>query len=274
MPPAADAKVRTPRAAAAADQGTVHRVTRLLTSVVDHPNESAGALAVRVGLPRSTTHRLLALLRDGGFVDDGVDGGYTAGAELFRLAGRLIADVPYQRLAQPLLQALTARFDETALLTLLARGPLKMFYGAAAAPADPMRYDMELNRLESLAWGATGRSLLAWLDDAEIDAVVARNEPAPVGGRPLEPAELIRSLRAIRSDGYAMTHSHRTRQAIGIAVPFFAADGEVVGNVALLVPSFRFDEARLPAIVEALRDGADRMSRVLGHEGGASRSRV
>ncbi len=250
----------------ASDTGTVHRVTRLLTQLVDHPGSSVASLATRLELPRSTTHRLLALLRDAGFVEDVAGGGFTAGTELLRLASRLVADMPYRRIAAPILDALCRRFDETALLTLLDRRALRMFYAAAAAPADPMRYDIELHRPESLAWGATGRSLLAWLGDDEVDAVIARDERAPVSGQAIRPTELRAALRRIRRDGYALTRAHRTTNAIGIAAPFFGAGGDVAGNVALLIPTFRFRAERTDALVAALRDAATAMSHRLGYD--------
>ncbi len=254
-----------------ADTGTVHRVARLIGQLVDHPGSSVAALAARVDLPRSTTHRLLALLRDEGFAENGIDGGFTAGSELLRLASRLVADLPLQRIALPVLDALCARFDETALLTLLDRRGLRMFYGAQAAPPDPMRYAIELNRPESLAWGATGRSLLAWLTDEEIAAVVARDERAPVTGEAVDEPALRTALRRIRADGYALTRAHRTAHAVGIAAPFFGGDGEVLGNVALLIPAFRFRPDRTATLVTALRDAAQAMSGRLGH-GAAPRS--
>lgn len=258
-------------AAASGDTGTVHRVARLLGELVDRPGSSVATLASRLGLPRSTTHRLLALLRDEGFAENGVDGGFTAGTELVRIATRLSADLPLARIAAPVLDALCARFRETALLTILDRRRLRMFYAAAAAPPDPMRYDIELNRPESLAWGATGRSLLAWMEEAEIDAVVARDEHSPVGDRPVDRAELRAALAKIRKDGHATTRAHRTADTIGIAAPFFGGDGRVLGNVALLIPAFRFRADATASVTAALREAAATISDRLGHRPPAAR---
>ena len=255
------------RSASAADTGTVHRVARLLSELVDRPGASVANLAARLELPRSTTHRLLALLRDEGFADNGGDGGFTVGAELLRIASRLSSDFPFQRIADPILRDLSDRFHETALLTLLARRQLRMFYGAAAAPADPMRYDIELDRLESLAWGATGRSLLAWLSDAEVSAVIARGDRAPGTGQRIVASELRSALQAIREQGHALTRAHRTANTYGIAAPFFGADGSVIGNVALLIPAFRFRPEDVPTLADALRGAAAAMSERLGHGG-------
>ena len=142
------------------ETGTVRRVLMLLSSLADHPGASAQNLAARVNLPRSSVHRLLTMLRAEGFADS-QDGGFGPGPEFFRIAGRIGARMPYRKLAEPFLQALSAQFHETSILALLAREQLKMFYAAKGSPSDPMRYNIELGALEPLTWGATARVILA-----------------------------------------------------------------------------------------------------------------
>jgi DNA-binding IclR family transcriptional regulator len=42
-----------------------------------------------------------------------------------------------------------------------------------------------------------------------------------------------------------VTLSHRTRNAVGIAVPFFGVAGEIVGGFGFLVPESRYTQRRL-----------------------------
>lgn len=246
------------------ETGTVRRVLLLLSTLVDSPGVPVNTIAARLNLPRSTVHRMLTMLRVSDFASQQVDGSFVAGAELYRLAGRLRATVPYAKFAQPLLERLSEQFKETSILAILERKQLKMFYAATASPADPMRYNIMLNRLESLVWGATARALLAHLPRAEIEQAIQRKERAPVDGRPINRAELNQSLAEIRETGFAVTHSHRTPDAVGVAVPFFDADGEVIGDFGFLIPEFRFARHSLSHLVEALGRSAATLSRQLG----------
>ena len=207
---------------------------------------------------------MLTMLKTEDFASQESDGSFSAGVEMYRLAGRLKANVPYAKFAEPLLQRLSSQFKETSILAILQREQLKMFYAGTASPADPMRYNIVLNRLESLVWGATARVLLAQLTPAEIERAVKRKERAPIDGRQLNRAELNKSLAEIRERGFAVTHSHRTSDAVGVAVPFFDADGEVVGDFGFLIPEFRFARHSLPQLVAALRVSAAAMSKQLG----------
>jgi DNA-binding IclR family transcriptional regulator len=140
-----------------ADTGTVQRVLRLLSAFAERERWSNADLSRHLGLPRGTTNRLLLLCKPAHFVEQDEDGLYTPGIELYRLSGRLMAQMPINRIARPVLEALRDATDETAILTLLVRSDLKMFFSQTAAPSHPMRYAIETNRLQPLTWGATGR---------------------------------------------------------------------------------------------------------------------
>jgi len=257
-------KPKTARPLQERETGTVRRVLMLLSSLADHPGASAQNLAARVNLPRSSVHRLLTMLRASGFADVEPDSGFGPGSELFRIAGRIGARMPYRKLAEPYLQALSARFNETSILALLARAQLKMFYAAKGSPSDPMRYNIELGALEPLVWGATARVLLAYLREPEVAAAIKRRELSPARQFELSKTELLQSLARIRRDGYGITHGHRTLNTVGIAAPFFDGEGEVVGSFGFLIPEFRWAASPQDAVIRALVGAAAGMSRQLG----------
>lgn len=248
----------------ATETGTVARTLQLLACFCEQAEWPLAALARRLGLPRSTVHRLLNLARAEGFVDSVGHGVYRPGLGLYRMAGRLAIEMPLRRIAQPLLDEFTRTYSETSLLTVLDRAALKMFFAAKADAPAQMRYVIAMNTLGTLSWGASGRALLAFLTEAEIVAVLDRGEPSPADGRPLDPSDLRRSLADIRAKGYAITHHQRTTEGVGIAVPFFDAGGSVAGNVTVTVPSFRFRRQDVPAFVNSLSDMSVQISEALG----------
>jgi DNA-binding IclR family transcriptional regulator len=246
------------------DIGAINRVLKLVSLLADHPNVSAKDAAVLLGWPVSTTHRLLRRLVEQEFASQTRKGSFAPGAELFRIAGRLGGQEPYQRIAQPVLDALSARFRETSLITVLERRQLQMYIAMSAAPPDPMRYLIELNRASPLVWGASGRALLAFLTTNEIEQAIAACTVPNVMGEALDPGKLRAHLAQIATEGYSLTRSHRTLNSIGIAVPFFNAVGEPAGALGLQIPAFRFSEDALPDMVAALKEGAAVISQQIG----------
>ena len=87
------------------ETGTVRRVLLLLSHLVDNPGISVNAIAGKLNLPRSTVHRMLTMLKAEDFASQESDGSFSAGVEMYRLAGRLKANVPYAKFAEPLLAA-------------------------------------------------------------------------------------------------------------------------------------------------------------------------
>jgi IclR family transcriptional regulator, KDG regulon repressor len=247
-----------------AETGTVARALRLIECFAEVQEWPLNALAQRLGLPPSTTHRLLKLCSAQGFVASDGKGVYRPGLALYRLAGVLSHRFPVRQIALPLLERFTAEFAETALLTLIDRPALQMFFAAKSEPKAPMRYVIETDRLGPLSWGATGRSLLAHLTEPEIAAVLRRAEPSPANGAAFDPAALRAELAEIRRAGFAFSRGQRSPEGVAFAVPFFDAAGAVAGNVAVTVPGFRYTEANGRRFLAALRGMAVEMTRALG----------
>ena len=246
------------------DTGTVSRTLTLLGCLAEREQWGVSALSRRLNLPRSTVHRLLNLCGAQGFVESAGAGLYRPGLALFRLASRLSFQMPLRRIILPLLTEFTQQFGETSLLTVLDRRKLKVFFAAKAETAAPMRYVIETDILGPLGWGASGRAILAFLSEAEIAEVISRAEPSPVDGRPMDVKELRKSLAGIRSRGYAITQKQRTPEGVGISVPIFDAAGQVVANVGVTVPAFRFQSSDEPKFLSALAKIAATVSSVLG----------
>ncbi|GAB2886921.1 IclR family transcriptional regulator [Paralcaligenes ginsengisoli] len=247
------------------ETSTVKRILLLLQCLVDYPGETAQSLAQRLNLPRSSVHRLLATLCANEYARHESAGVFGPGLELYRMAGKLGTRMSYGKLAEPYLQELSAQFNETSLLTLLERQQLKMFHAASGSPADPMRYNIRLNALEPLVWGATARVLLAHLSEEEISRAIAKKELSPVLGLIPDETEINESLQRIRADGHAITHSHRTPNTVGVAAPFFNGEGEIVGSLGFLIPEFRWTGAHPDKVVQALLHAAAALSQQLGY---------
>ena len=113
----------TPAANARADAtptGTVARVAQLLRVLAESEGDaSLGDIAQRMKLPHSTTHRLLNLLAEQGFVDRGQTArSYRAGLELLRVAGLVTARAQLTDVAHAFMQAVVDASNETCMLSV------------------------------------------------------------------------------------------------------------------------------------------------------------
>lgn len=249
--------------------GTAERVMTLLTLLAD----SAGPVSVRaaaddLGLPPSTTHRLLNLLVQGGFASfDQAGSTYSVGSEFFRLSARVAATVSPAAIARGVISDLASRYDETVLFGLLLPTTGKISFIERADGQNKLLYRIDMNTPLSLVWGASGKAALAYMPEAEMNEILAQEGASPATGEmPASSAALAAELKAIREAGFCVSHGEKLPGALGIAAPVFDPHG-VIGTICMTMP-----QARAPTVSTAELGGEVAISaRELTHKlGGAT----
>ena len=221
-------------------------------------------LTARSGLPTTTVHRLLQILLEDGLVEKSTGQTYRPGVKFLRLASSLLKELDVNGAAQPVLQDLWGKWQETAVFALYRpNGRTAMVIDTIAAP-HPLRFVMERYTEVSLPWGSFGRAILAHLPPHEMDAVIAARQRSTLTGRePIPVAELQEALSLIRSRGYAVFVDLAIDVA-GVAAPIFGPQRTVVGSLGLAMPGSRFTSLDQEAIGAAMVAGARKVSETIG----------
>ncbi len=246
--------------------GTVARVIALLRLMAESQNDlTLTALSERLGLAPSTCHRLLALLIQEGLVGRNASTKtYYCAAEFVRISSLVLGTSSIADLAEPILQSLAERFNESSMLCLYLEKQQRYTIAKAVHGTQLLRYDIQENTPLSLAWGASARSILAFLPQAEIDDILSKAGPSQVSGEPIDRATYA-DLALTRQRGYALTPGQRVAGSIGLGAPFFGANGKVAGSICLTIPENRFDPAQEPVLGQALIEHAAKLSHTLGY---------
>jgi DNA-binding IclR family transcriptional regulator len=220
-------------------------------------------VAERLGVARSTAHRLLAMLVYRDFAEQDADRRYRCGPQM-RGPREAEAAGWLRTAARPHLEDLVRRTGETASLVVLA-GHQVRFVATVQSEALLRVGDLEGRTLP--AWLASGgRVLLAHLDEAELaEAVRAAPE--------VDLDVLRRGLRQVRRQGFAV--NNQTTEpgitAVGRAVP--GPQGPPVAAVCLAMPTVRYQRSRLAEWVGELAETCGRVERDLHAPGHAPRRR-
>ena len=183
-------------------------------------------LSERLGLNRTVVHRLLVTLNARGFVlrQGSV---YRPGATLIRLAGVLEPDL---RAASAPVMARVADETGESLVLHVPDGLDAVVLDQAVASRHVLQVSHQIGSRHTLASGASGRALLAFLPQAVIRRVVE--------SLPHEPS-LERKLEAVRQMRYAVSHNELQNGVHGVAVPVLNTDGTAIASLAMLVPDGR-----------------------------------
>lgn len=210
--------------------------------------------AERLGVSRSTAHRLLAMLVYRDFAEQDADRRYRAGPVL-RPAEPTAAPVALlRRVARAHLRNLVSRIHETATLQVLV--DTQMRFVATVECDQVLRVGDRAGRVLPAHLVSSGKVLLAQLPPDELAQRYA-------GDDEIDLPRLHRELSLVRRQGFAvndqLTESGVT--AVGVVVP--GPDTTGVAGLALAIPSVRFDHDRLPDWVSALRSAAAEIGRDL-----------
>jgi len=221
-------------------EGTVSRVLRLLMIFGEHEGMiGVHEIAKRSGLPISTVHRLVNLIADDGFVQyDPASRLYSLGPQMHRLTALLWSSGPAV-VAQPFLDELSREFDETVVFNLYLPGQHAISPIAKSEGTRALRYVLDMNEPLELAWGASGKCVLAYLDEDVVRDVYTAAKPSEAGFPLADWDDYLEELRVIRERGYALSVDQRIPGAQGVGAVVIGARDEVVGGICITFPRER-----------------------------------
>ncbi|MDH7799262.1 MULTISPECIES: IclR family transcriptional regulator [unclassified Beijerinckia] len=246
--------------------GTVQRVAEVLRFFSERGSATLKEMSQALSLAPSTCHRLCELLsRDGLIEKDEIDKKYKIGRELFRISALVNAKNDLRSLSIPFLEDLSNRCNETAVLSVFLPRDCKVFFAERADSTRMLRYQLPMNLPMSPLWGASGRSILAFLDSSDLDRALENEERAPASGeRPPSRKSLEKQLAIIRDRGFDLTFGQKIVGAVGIAAPVFSANGKVVGSVCLTVPESRVNTRNQTKLGAMVQNSSAALSTALG----------
>jgi DNA-binding IclR family transcriptional regulator len=266
-------KLDVPTAAAEPDTakretGTIARTIMVLRAIADTQVElTLKDLADAVNLPTSTMHRLLDLLAKEGMVErDDLSRTFRPGMEFFRLASHVVHRMPLSSTARPFLIAAMEECNESSYLCILDAKANKLIFAAHAESAQMLSYRVPLNVPAPLVVGASGLAILAWMNPAQIDAVLETE--AAHGTIKVPPRKkLLAALAEIRSQGYGHTFGERIKGAVGFFAPVFDGSGKVCASFGFTIPEVRFDAGVSVKLIKSILVHGGDLSRTLGYSG-------
>jgi DNA-binding IclR family transcriptional regulator len=216
--------------------------------------------ARRLGVARSSAHRLLSTLVYRDFAVQNEDRSYRAGPVL-EIAAKAQSNVAAIRAAAlgPL-RTLVDTLDETANVTIRTGRTVRFIASVECAQA------LRVGNREGMVFPAHqvtgGLVMLAALPDDELTALYA---PAPTDTAEERPdlARLRGELRAVRRSGVALNLERSERGVVAVGRGITDADGATVAAVSVSMPSVRYSPDRVKDIVAALTTVADTISAAL-----------
>jgi IclR family transcriptional regulator, acetate operon repressor len=242
--------------------GTVRAVTRAIDILksFDGATEplSVAAIAQKTGINRPTLYRLLKTLIEADMIAAvGMPQRFRLGHAAARLGQAWSAQLDIGALARPVLDALRDQTGESASLFLLRDE--RQICVLESRSRHALAMSRGIGEMEDGFRGASGKVILAWLDDTHAAALLRKQQGRAATA--VQKAELI----DIRNNGYAVSHGAVFVGALAIGAPVFDGSGSVIGSVGLYGPEARMKDERLTFVIECVVAAARHISSELGH---------
>ena len=222
----------------------------------DHPRQTLSEVARATGLTRATARRFLHTLVELGYVD-------TAGTS-FWLTPRVLdlgysylSSMPLSELAQPHLEKLSARLDESSSVAVLDGSDI--VYVGRVQVRRIMNIGITIGTRFPAFATSMGRVLLAALPGDELDAYLADTDMRAITPHGLtDEASLRAELAVISARGWSLVDQELEPGLRSLAAPVRDRDGRVVAALNVSTHAARYSLEQLhddlaPVILDAAR---------------------
>jgi len=223
-------------------------------------------LARRLGVAKSTVHRLAATLVSEGLLEqDRETEKYRLGIALFRLGALVRRRMDISSQGRPYLYALREKTNESVHLAILDGTEIMYVYNLESTQAIRMRSDLGVRKPAYCT--AEGQAILAFQPQEILDAVIEQGLLPRTPQTITKPDKLLKALAVVRQRGCAIEDEESEIGMRGISAPIRNDAGEVVASVGIAGPVTRLSKKTIAAFIPHVIETADLISQRLGYSG-------
>jgi IclR family transcriptional regulator, KDG regulon repressor len=238
---------------------------RLTKAFSEHQNEMGiSALAVRLGLAKSTVHRLASTLVEYDILEQNRETGkYRLGLALFELGALVRRNMDTASQAQGEIHTLAEATGETIQLAILDH--LSVLYIRVRESRQAVRMSSGLGSRAPAHCTSVGKALLAYQPPEIIKLVIEAGLKRYTPNTITDPDLLMQELSSVRARGYAIDDEEIEEGLRCIAAPIRDHTGQVVSAISVAAPVQRMSKKTVQATIPPVVAAATAISRRLGY---------
>lgn len=228
----------------------------------NHSRMSAQQVGERCGLSRTAARRYLLTLQHLGYVS-GDTKQFWLTPRIMRLGQSYLSSARLPRIAQPVLQRVSASLHEVVYLAVLDAG--EVVYVSRNGPNHAMSSGFVLGARVPGHVTSAGMLMLAHLPELQLEQWFATHRlPAYTPYTIANPEDLRTELKRIRRQGWSLSEKQFDLAFRGIAVPIKDLRGDLCGALSVLMPiQGESSEAVVKRIVPVLQEAAQSLRNLI-----------
>ncbi|PSL40176.1 IclR family transcriptional regulator [Planomicrobium soli] len=247
---------------------SLERAFNLLDTLSEYPDGlQITRLSEKVGLSKSTVHRLLATLITMNYVyKDPESEKYRIGYRLLYLTRNILNNIDVISIAKPFLEALSADVNETIHLCIEDMG--EVLYVDKIESNQTIRMFSRVGSRAPMYCTGVGKMLLSGMEQTKYNNVVDRISFVSKTENTIKSKDqLATELQVIKEQGYALDNVENEEGIRCIAAPIIDSKGDIIASFSISGPSNRITMDRVnEELVHKITQTSAKISRHLGYE--------
>jgi len=222
-------------------------------------------LSRELDIPKSSIYHFLATLEGMGYIEQNPKNGkYRLGLKVFELGSIMLNRMELRSKAQPTLQRLSEKCQETVHLVIYDRG--RVVYIDKIEGSQGVQINSQIGKRLPAYCTGVGKVLLAYLEDDKLTNYIDNTELTSFTLNTItDPEELKEELTNIRQQGYGMDDEEFDYGLKCIAAPINDYTGEVKAALSISGPAERINRKGTEKLIQLVMRGAEEISHNLGY---------
>lgn len=246
---------------------SVDRALSILEVLSDY-NEGLGVTEIsdRIGLHKSTVHRLLGTLIYRGYVtQDSESNKYKITLKLFELGNKKVEDMDILTVSKPYTKELMEKVNE--VVHFVIREGNNIVYIDKVEADNTIRMASTIGRRSPLYCTAVGKAILAQLSDKEVEKIWNSSKIEKFTEFTItDLKEMKEELEKVRQKGYAIDNEENELGVRCAGAPVFNRFGKVEGAISISGPTIRVTEGKVEEFAKEVVKYAGLISKELGYK--------
>ncbi len=248
-----------PSTVKALDRGLV-----LLRHLSQEGQASLSNLALTLGMPPSSAHRVLATLQKHRLVEFDVSSQeWMIGIEAFRIGSAYLVRTNLVEASRQTIRKLMETTGETANIAIADDGDV--VFVSQVETHNPIRAFFRVGTRNHMHTSGIGKALMADMERGDVERILQQKGLPQFTAKTLtSPQSLFDDLEAIRKRGWSLDDEERHSGMRCVAASIYNALGEPVAGVSVSGPTVRLTDQIISELGPVVKRAADEITMLIG----------
>jgi len=236
----------------------------LLRHLSQEGQGSLSNLALTVGMPPSSAHRVLATLQKHRLVEfDASTQEWMIGIEAFRIGSAYLVRTNLAEASRQTIRNLMEATGETANIAIADDGDV--VFVSQVETHNPIRAFFRVGTRSHMHTSGIGKALMADMDRGDVERILQQKGLPQFTPKTLtSPQSLFDDLEVIRKRGWSLDDEERHSGMRCVAASIYNAVGEPVAGVSVSGPTVRLSDQMVSELGPLVKRAADEITVLIG----------